>query len=366
VSSFVPHNTPPQPNTTGRFGHFPSAAKNLLQRRVKDVPALPQVVHHILSLFGKTETSTAQIAKMISLDPGLTARVLRMVNSSAYGFQRQITSIQHAIALLGFSSVQGLVLSASICNLFKAFTPKQGKVATKPTATGNKKNQQPSLDVHDFWQHSLLVGLLAKRIAHLYRIPNEEEVFSAAILHDIGYLILHHYAPELDITVAKNLKQAHLAYDTLETLDVESRLLGFNHCELGQELATKWKLPQLIAEVMTFHHAPQLASEGNSAVYCVALADYLTKFHTEDTPLMDNITRIHHLYKHLNPAVASYFSIESPDDLRGLISHENQLAEEAKELQLLFDSEAMEDPSVEIAGTAVAEAKNKSVHPPRH
>jgi putative nucleotidyltransferase with HDIG domain len=365
VSSFVPHNTPPQPNTTGRFGHFPSAAKNLLQRSVKDVPALPQVVHHILSLFGKTETSTAQIAKMISLDPGLTARVLRMVNSSAYGFQRQITSIQHAIALLGFTSVQGLVLSASICNLFKPFTPKQGRVATNPTATG-EKNQQPSLNVHDFWRHSLLVALLAKRIAHLYRIPNEEEVFSAAILHDIGHLILHHYAPELDITVARNLKQAHLAYDTAETLEVESRLLGFNHCELGQELATKWKLPQLMAEVMTFHHAPQLASEGNSAVYCVALADYLTQFHTEDTPLMDNITRIQHLYKHLNPAVASYFSIESPDDLRGLISHENQLADEARELQLLFDSEAMEDPSVEISGTAVKEAKNPSAHPPRH
>ncbi len=364
MSSFVPHNTPPQPNTTGRFGHFPSAAKNLLQRRVKDVPALPQVVHHILSLFDKTETSTAQIAKMISLDPGLTARVLRMVNSSAYGFQRQITSIQHAIALLGFSSVQGLVLSASICNLFKTFNPKQGTTSTKQLVSGNK-HQQPHLNVSDFWRHSLLVALLAKRIAHLYRIPNEEEVFSAAILHDIGYLILHHYAPELDITVARNLKQAHLAYDTAETLEVESRLLGFNHCELGQELATKWKLPQLMAEVMTFHHAPQLASEGNSAVYCVALADYLTQFHTEDTPLMDNITRIQHLYKHLNPAVASYFSIESPDDLRGLISHENQLADEARELQLLFDSEAMEDPSVEISGTAVKEAKNTSVRPPK-
>ena len=357
----MPSHPSSQSNATGRFGHFPSAAKNLLQRRVKDVPALPQVVHHVLSLFGKSETSTAQIAKMISLDPGLTARVLRMVNSSAYGFQRQITSIQHAIALLGFSSVQGLVLSASICNLFKAFTPKHGQ----PSA-GNKKHQQPSLNVHDFWQHSLLVALLSKRIAHLYRIPNEEEVFSAAILHDIGYLILHHYAPELDITLARNFKQGNLSYDTLETLDVESRLLGFNHCELGQELAEKWKLPQLMAEVMTFHHTPQLAAEGNSAVYCVALADYLTKFHAEDTPLMDNITRIHHLYKHLNPAVASYFSIESPDDLRGLINHENQVAEEAKELQHLFDNEAMEDPSVEISGTAVAEAKNTSVHPPRH
>jgi putative nucleotidyltransferase with HDIG domain len=337
------NNYPPQPNSTGRFGHYPSAAKNLLQRRVKDVPALPQVVHHVLSLFGKAETSTLQIAKVISLDPGLTARVLRMVNSSAYGFQRQITSIQHAIALLGFSSVQGLVLSASICNLFKAFTPVQQGQGTPKKQTAPRKNQQPSLNVPDFWQHSLLVALLAKKIAHLYRIPNEEEVFSAAILHDIGYLILHHYAPELDITLARNLKQANLPYDTLETLGVESRLLGFNHCELGQELAVKWKLPQLMAEVMTFHHAPQLASDGNSAVYCVALADYLTKFHTEDTPLMDKTVRIEQLYEHLNPAVASYFSIETPDDLRGLLSHEKQLAEEAKELQQLFDTQTVEE-----------------------
>jgi putative nucleotidyltransferase with HDIG domain len=339
--SSVPHH-PPQPNTTGRFGHYPSAAKSLLQRRVKDVPALPQVVHHVLALFGKTETSSAQIAQIISLDPGLTTRVLRMVNSSAYGFQRQITSVQHAIALLGFSAVQGLVLSASICNLFKAFTPKHGQAVSTKQSLGTKSKQPPRLNVNDFWEHSLLVGLLAKRIAHLYRIPDEEAVFSAAILHDIGYLILHHYAPELDMTIARNLKQANLPYDTLETLGIESRLLGFNHCELGQELAEKWKLPQLMAEVMTFHHAPQLASEGNGAVYCVALADYLTKFHTTDTPLMDNLTRIQSLFNHLNPAVASYFSIESPDDLRGLISHENQLADEAKELQRLFDTQASE------------------------
>jgi putative nucleotidyltransferase with HDIG domain len=343
----VPPSSSPQPQATGRFGHYPSAAKNLLQRRVKDVPALPQVVYHVLSLFGQTETSTAQIAKIISLDPGLTARVLRMVNSSAYGFQRQITSIQHAIALLGFDAVQGLVLSASICKLFQAFTPhpttpsqhKQG--GTHPQHPTVNPTTTHGLDVHDFWHHSLLVALLAKKIAHLYNLPNEEEIFSAAIIHDIGYLIMHHYTPELDINLARNLRQAHITYDTEEALAAESRLLGFNHAELGQELAAKWKLPQMMADVMTFHHTPEHVSEDNAAVYCIALADYITSFHPQDShSIAVKSQQCHQLFKHLNPVVAGYFSLETAEELKILLVHEQELLEEAHALQRIFDTEA--------------------------
>ncbi len=340
----VPPSSSPQPQATGRFGHYPSAAKNLLQRRVKDVPALPQVVYHVLSLFGQTETSTAQIAKIISLDPGLTARVLRMVNSSAYGFQRQITSIQHAIALLGFDAVRGLVLSASICKLFQAFTPHSATPSAQKQGVTVHHNAVPlpvhGLDVHHFWQHSLLVALLAKKIAHLYTLPNEEEIFSAAIIHDIGYLIMHHYTPELDINLARNLHQAHITYDTEEALQAESRLLGFNHAELGRELAMKWKLPQIMADVMTFHHAPQQVSEDNTAVYCIALADYITSFHPQDSHSISlKSQQCHQLFKHLNPAVASYFSLETAEELQILLVHEQELLEEAHALQRIFDTE---------------------------
>src|SRR5437764_442296 len=107
-----------QPATTNK------AKYDIILKRVGDLPALPDVVNKIVELLGKPDSSAAEVAKFISYDPGLTSKVLRMVNSAAYGFQRQISSVQHAIMILGFSTIRGLVLSASIFKLLETNPPR--------------------------------------------------------------------------------------------------------------------------------------------------------------------------------------------------------------------------------------------------
>ena len=118
---------PSTPFSTGSqigFSPIPPPNKQRILKGVRDIPALPQVVTQVVELLNKSSSSSSQIADLISYDPGLTSRILRMVNSSAYGIPRQVSSIQHSIAMLGYNSVRGLVLGASICQIFS--TPTSG------------------------------------------------------------------------------------------------------------------------------------------------------------------------------------------------------------------------------------------------
>ena len=125
---------------------------NMVLRRVKDIPSLPEVVTKIMELVSNPTSSAAELSKVIAHDPGLTTRVLRLVNSAYYGFPKQISSVQQAIMILGFTTMRGLVLSTSI---FKIFTPKDSK-------TGK------TIDYKQFWKHSISVALCARVYSRKY------------------------------------------------------------------------------------------------------------------------------------------------------------------------------------------------------
>lgn len=236
---------------------FTSGKHEIVLKRIRDIPSLPEVVNKIVHLLTVPNTPASKIAQLISYDPGLSSKVLRMVNSAAYGFHRQISSIQHGIMILGFNTVRGLVLSASI---FKMFEGQQ-----KPAG----------LDHHQFWRHSLGTAMAARMLGSAFKFPDVDDAFSAGMLHDIGKIVLDVYFKQDYEGVVTQARKHKMPLHGPLFLGMEDQLLGTNHTEVGLFLAAKWKLPPAITESIRFHHNPIEAEHCQRLVYLVALANQL-------------------------------------------------------------------------------------------
>ncbi|MCA9797980.1 MAG: HDOD domain-containing protein [Cyanobacteria bacterium HKST-UBA04] len=225
-----------------------------LLRRIRDIPSLPDLINKIVDLIGQPEASASQIAKLISFDAGLTSKVLRLVNSSAYGFQRQISSVQHAIMILGFGQVRGLVLSASILKLFE-------------------KTEARGLDLEWQWKHGLQTAAVSRHLAHKFNIPNGEDAFSAGLLHDIGKIVLSVYCNDVYGKLMTGCRQQTINTHGPAFSEAEQAVLGLTHARVGAEVAQRWKLPASFIDTIRHHHSPQLATDTPELVYVVALAN---------------------------------------------------------------------------------------------
>lgn len=276
---------------------FTTGAHELVLKRIRDIPSLPEVVTRILAIINEPNTPASQIAQLISYDPGLSSKVLRMVNSAAYGFQRQISSIQHGIMILGFNTVRGLVLSASIFKLFEGRAHPGG------------------LDHKQFWEHSLGTAVAARMIAEAFRMQDVDDVFSAAMLHDIGKVVLDVYFQEEYLHVLQEARQKKMALHGPRFYALESGFMGETHASIGNYLATKWRLPLTITEVIRYHHQPEKAENCQPLVYLVALANELAVMQHEPVFSRDRFTPALLEYFELNDEELQYFLSRLQDEM---------------------------------------------------
>lgn len=204
--------------------------------KIDEIPSLSGVVSQINSMLKDPRTSADELGEVISMDQALAAKVLKLVNSSFYGFPGKIKTLPHAIALLGFSSIRNIVLTASIIGAFST------------------KNKQEGLNLKDFWLHSIAVGALAKTISKTLKLSNPDEYFLSGLLHDMGKLVLQlHLTPEyLEVFV-------HIKESPMHILNAEEAVLGVSHSDVGAWLARHWKLPQDIINSIEYHHKPSLS-----------------------------------------------------------------------------------------------------------
>lgn len=263
---------------------FTSGAHELILKRIRDIPSLPDVVNRILAIINQPNTPASEIAKLISYDPGLTSKVLRMVNSAAYGFQRQISSIQHGIMILGFTNVRGLVLSASIFKLFEGHAHPGG------------------LNHQQFWEHSLGTAVAARLLTKSLGVADSDDVFSAGMLHDIGKVVLDVYFKQDYSQVLHQAQLKGLPKHGLPFYQLEESVLGVNHASIGNYLASKWKLPVGISEVILHHHQPEQAESCPRLVHLVALANELAVVQYEQQGLYNR--------EHFSPALMDYFGLD--------------------------------------------------------
>jgi HD-like signal output (HDOD) protein len=221
---------------------------------VFDLPTLSVVANNIVQIMQNPKSSALQVGSAISQDPALVSRILRIANSTFYGFPRAITTIPHAVVILGFANIRNLVLTSTILSIFSS------------------KKVDGYFDREGFWKHSLACGVTSKLIAKRLGIQNLAEVFIWGLLHDLGKLVLDTYFSK-DFTRVVNLVNEK----EMLMLDAEQQLLGFDHAAVGGIVADKWSLPPALIKVIRFHHNPPQANESMRIVSIVHLADVLCR-----------------------------------------------------------------------------------------
>ena len=222
--------------------------------KIIDLPTLSIVANNIILITQNPKSSALEVGRAISQDQALVSKILRIANSTFYGFPRKISTIPHAVVILGFANIRNLVLTASI---FDTFQSKEG---------------DGYFDREGFWKHSLACGVTSKLIAKRLGMKNLEEVFIWGLLHDLGKLILDAYFREDFTRVVFLVKEKEILIR-----DAEQQLLGFDHAAVGSLVANKWNLPPAVIKAIRFHHNPPLANESMRIVAIVHLADILCR-----------------------------------------------------------------------------------------
>jgi putative nucleotidyltransferase with HDIG domain len=218
--------------------------------KIDDLPTLPRTVLKITELVNDPKSSAKDLARVITDDQVLTARLLKLVNSSFYGFPERISTVTGAIVLLGFDAIRNLLLTTSVFDLF---------------ANHNRKKKQ---DQEKFWDHSLGCAVGAKVIGNYLRHDKIEELFVSGLLHDIGKIVEMMYLSDEYTKVVAVIDSENILMTA-----AENKVLGYNHAEVGKLLAEKWNLPAKLVQVIAYHHQPANAGSFAMEAAIVHLAD---------------------------------------------------------------------------------------------
>ncbi|MBI4559064.1 MAG: HDOD domain-containing protein [Candidatus Hydrogenedentes bacterium] len=216
-----------------------------LIRKISSLPVLPHTVQSVREAMQNIDSSVAEVARIIMRDPTLAAKVLSVANSAAFGFPQRVDNITLAVSLLGLRETYSIVLSAAVINLF---------------------DKGRSFNFEAFWQEATLCAAASALIGKRSGEKHHRALFTAGLLHDIGRMTLLEVIPERYSKLDPNLN-GH------ELIEAEEELVGLSHTEAGHELAHHWQLPEEIAEVIRFHHHPDLATKVPRNVAIVSLAD---------------------------------------------------------------------------------------------
>lgn len=226
---------------------------------ISHIATLPEITLKIVELV-EDQTSTAQdLHAVISKDPALCSRILKVVNSSFYGLPGQIGSINRAIVLLGLNAVKNIAVSASLAKLFRG-----GELC-------------PSFSARDLWTHSVAVAAASKQISDVIGLNAPDEAFLAGLMHDIGIMVEMQFNRQKLIEVFGTIApEGSAGAPRGEMLDAERALFGATHQDFGRGLSEKWKFPKTFAAVTGYHHNPLEAPEGARVLPCIAyVADRL-------------------------------------------------------------------------------------------
>jgi HD-like signal output (HDOD) protein len=214
--------------------------------------SLPTIFYQINEAVENPESSFTEIADIICKDSALTARLLKIVNSSYFGFSSKVETISHAITIVGMVQLRDLALATAIINNFK----------------GIPKN---TVNMHAFWQHSIATGLAGRVIGVYLKDANPERFYVLGLLHDLGRLLTY-------LTIPDDMSRVLIKYSHGGLLhEAENDVLGWDHAEAGGRLMRKWNLPDRLVEGVLYHHDPSRAPRYPLEAAVTHVADILTQ-----------------------------------------------------------------------------------------
>ncbi len=221
------------------------------------LPSLNRLVQQLLSEFSRQDPDLLRIARILSQDQALSAKVLRLANSAYFAGARQVASIRDAAIMLGLNPLQMLVICSAVQQRFST---------------------TPHLDLTRFWRQNLACSQLAGALARQCRL-DVETARLGGLLHSIGQLYIHQQEPRLAQQVVAKVAQGH------PRAEAEKALLGFDYGEVGAELARRWHFPATLAQLCRHHVRPLSAAPSERPLATVvALARWRTEQSPDSTP----------------------------------------------------------------------------------
>ncbi len=212
-----------------------SHALSVILNEIKSIEPLPQVALQVMALSEKEEVTPRELIVLIQTDPGLTAKVLRLSNSAFYGFAREIGSLEDAGNLLGTRSLFNLVLTSCAGKYFRDYG-------------GASKNTMQRL-----WELSVLTAISASTLARVHGGVDRNRAYTAGLLQNLGRLVLERFVIPFQKEIAAQTARG------ADPIEVEQRLFGMHHAEIGARLAERWGFPELLVDTIRHHHSPEYA-----------------------------------------------------------------------------------------------------------
>ena len=204
---------------------------------IEAFPGMPTTAAKLLPLLEDSDSTAAEIESILKYDPGLTANILKLTNSAYFGIPTRISSVRQAIVLLGWKRLLQVVMTICMSPLM------------------NKTIPGYDMPRGALWQHSIAVSVAAEILVNALKIPDADEAFTAALLHDVGKLILGGFVKE-DLQQIEDMVTKGITFDV-----AESMVLGTNHAEIGGQILGKWSFPSELVSAVQWHHDPESCEE---------------------------------------------------------------------------------------------------------
>jgi putative nucleotidyltransferase with HDIG domain len=200
--------------------------------QVKSFPGMPETSAKLLTMLKDPDSSASQIEGVLKYDPGLTANILKLTNSAYFGIPSKVSSVKQAVVLLGWKRLLQLVMTMCMSTVMK-----------KPV---------PGYDLShgELWRHSVAVSVAAELVVKALKIPGADEVFTAALLHDVGKLVLGDFVQQ-DIQQIESMVSKGIAFEVAEFI-----VLGTDHANIGARILEKWSFPENLVNAVNWHHDP--------------------------------------------------------------------------------------------------------------
>lgn len=212
---------------------------------------MPGAAVKLLILMDDPDICVAQIEAILGQDPGLMANILRLANSAYFGMPSKVGSIKQAVLLLGLKRLVQIVIASCV-----------SAIMDKPV-TGY------DLPPGEFWHHSVGVTVAAEGLMKELNIKTSEEIFTAALLHDVGKLVVGEYVDN-NISQIEDSTSQGISFEKAENL-----VLGMNHADIGAQILKQWSLPPVIVNAVRWHHSPESADSTDKMLDIIHVANVL-------------------------------------------------------------------------------------------
>jgi putative nucleotidyltransferase with HDIG domain len=222
-------------------------------RSIKKLPPFPGVASRALKILEDPDAAVSQVIPIVQYDQAITANVLKLCNSAYYGLVRKVRSLREGLVLLGNAELRNIILAGTVVKFLQ------------------QENKGYDLSSGELWKHAVASAVFSKIISGRVTGSEHPSLFTAALLHDIGKVVLNSFVDRYFEQIIALVNQGGCSF-----LEAESEMLGINHAEVGAKIAESWNFPEDIIRAIRLHHRPEEASDDDLLTPIIYTANIIT------------------------------------------------------------------------------------------